>query len=149
MKSFEILFCLFSCASYLSPPLVACYINRYFSGIKGFKHSDCSYFPLFWLRCSGLRIPHCPCGGLGHCWGTGSIPSLEQWVNDPALPQLYIGHSCCSDLNPGPGTSICSRCGQKRERKRKTNKNTHSSWAIPILPNSPEMSFPGWIGLPA
>ena len=46
-------------------------------------------FKVFWkaisvefpLWCSGLRIWHCLCSGLGHCWGVG--------------------------LNPDPGTSIC------------------------------------------
>ena len=29
---------------------------------------------LGWL--SGLRIQHCPCSGLGHCCGVGSLPGL-------------------------------------------------------------------------
>ena len=30
-----------------------------------------------------------------------------------------IGHSCCLDLIPGLGTSICCECGQRRKKKKK------------------------------
>ena len=44
------------------------------------------------LWCSGLRIWCCHYSGLRHCCGTSSIP--------------------------GPGTSTCHRCSQKKEKKK-------------------------------
>ena len=43
------------------------------------------------LWCSGLRIWHCHCSGLGNCCGVGLIPV--------------------------PGTSIYCRCGLKKKKK--------------------------------
>ena len=56
-------------------------------------------------------------------WG---VPVVAQWVKDPTLPYVVAevadgaqiqccrdygtGHSCSSDLIPGPGTSMCHRC---------------------------------------
>ena len=37
-------------------------------------------------------------------WDTGSIPSPDQWVKDPALPGCSLGCDCSSDLIPGLGT---------------------------------------------
>ena len=45
------------------------------------------------LWCSGLRIQHCHCSGVGHCHGMGLIPGL--------------------------GTSTCYRCGKKKLKKRR------------------------------
>ena len=33
-----------------------------------------------------------------------------------------IGHSCCSDSTPGAGTSICHRCGHKKQNKQNKTK---------------------------
>ena len=60
---------------------------------------------------------------------------LDQWVKDPALPQatvkggsfdsdpawlwcrlVQVWCSCCSDLTPSLGTSICRRCNLKKQR---------------------------------
>ena len=68
---------------------------------------------------------------------SGLIPGLAQWVTDPALPgaavQVAYGSdpavsvavvqtsSCSSDLTPSLRTSICFRCGPKKQ-KNKTKK---------------------------
>ena len=67
----------------------------------------------------------------------GLIPGFAQWAKDPSLLQaaVYaadvvqipsccgcgIGHigSCSSDLTPDLGTSICPRCGPKKQNKIK------------------------------
>ena len=51
---------------------------------------------------------------LRSCGGVGLIPCPVQWLKDPAL-----GLHCSSDLVPGPGTSICHRCGHKIKKKKK------------------------------
>ena len=48
-----------------------------------------------------------------------SIPSPSEWVKYPALPQCGIGHRCGLDSIPGPGTSICHRCSQKKKESIK------------------------------
>ena len=40
-------------------------------------------------------------------------------VKGPALPSR-AGPSYSAGSVPGPGTSICCRCGQKKKKKRKT-----------------------------
>ena len=62
---------------------------------------------------------------------TRLIPDLAQWVKDPALTQTGIGHrhsldlmSLCrwcglaaaADSTPNLGTSICHRCGPKKQK---------------------------------
>ena len=48
--------------------------------------------------------------GVCHRGGTGSIPSLVQWVKDPLLPQLW-----CRSEAPSPG--VCREYGQKRNKR--------------------------------
>ena len=76
------------------------------------------------------------------CCGTPDTVSLRMWVrsqatlsklsigiaascsishrcsSDLALPWLWHRLSCNSDLTPGPGTSLCHRCGHKKEKKK-------------------------------
>ena len=42
---------------------------------------------------------------------------MAQWIKYLALPQCC--HSCSSDLTPGPGTSMCHKCGKKKSKKEK------------------------------
>ena len=46
------------------------------------------------------------------CGSAGSIPGLVEWVKDPTLLQLG------SDSVPGPRTSTCHGCSQKRKKKK-------------------------------
>ena len=56
------------------------------------------------------------------CWDAGSIPSLTQWVQDLALPQLQLRSQLWIGSNPWPRNSIC--CGAaKKEKRRKKEKN--------------------------
>ena len=34
---------------------------------------------------------------------------MAQWVKDPVLPWLWVGHSCSLDSIPGPPTFTCHR----------------------------------------
>ena len=55
----------------------------------------------------------------------GSIPGLAQWVGDPVSSGVdFRSHlavavvwasSCTSDSTPSQGTSICRRCGPKKQ----------------------------------
>ena len=54
-------------------------------------------------------------------WDTGSIPSLEQWIKDPASPQLKLSHNWGSELIPGPGTPYATGPGGKRESSNEAN----------------------------
>ena len=36
------------------------------------------------------------------------VPTVAQWAKDPVLSLQWFGSA------PGPGTSICHRCGQKK-----------------------------------
>ena len=80
--------------------------NFYQKGISGV---------LLW--CSSLRIRHCPCSGLGHRGGTGSIPgpgtftchkeryfrfTLATWVRRPHVA-------------PGESFTLCSGCPARRK----------------------------------
>lgn len=55
--------------------------------------------------------PTCLCGG------AGSIPGPVPWVKDPAVLQLWLGHSSGSDSVSGLGTCICGRCSQDRKKE--------------------------------
>ena len=51
------------------------------------------------------------------CWGTGSIPSLVQWVKDLALPQLWLRSQLWLGSDPWPRNSICHKVAKKRRKK--------------------------------
>ena len=53
-----------------------------------------------WL--SGLRIQCCHCCVLDHCWGTGLIPGLTQWVNIWHYHSCGLGRSSSWDSTPSP-----------------------------------------------
>ena len=53
------------------------------------------------------------------------IPSLPWYsgLKDPSsCPSCSVGHRCSLRSTPGPGTSICCRCSQKRKKKKKERK---------------------------
>ena len=65
-------------------------------------------------------------------------PGLAQWVNDLVLLQaeaqvadvarmwhavaVVQAGNCSSNLTPSPGISICCRCGPKKKKKMKSEK---------------------------
>ena len=57
--------------------------------VRRYRVKKCLQGVPWWL--SVLRVWHCHCCGSGHCCG-------ESWI-------------------PGPGTSSCHRCGQKKKKK--------------------------------
>ena len=78
----------------------------------------------------------------------GSIPGLAQWVKDPVLRELWCrlqmwlgshiavslaqASSYSSNSTPSLGTSICCRCGPKKNNNNKkphNNLNYFSIWA--------------------
>ena len=46
----------------------------------------------------------------------GSIPGLAQWVKDSVQVS-----TCNTDLSPSLGTSICLKCGPKKENNNNNN----------------------------
>ena len=52
-------------------------------------------------------------------WDSGSIPSLVQWVKDPALPHLRHTSQLRLRSYPWPGNSYARGQPKKRKRKRK------------------------------
>ena len=84
-------------------------------------------FPEFPLWLNRLRTQHSLHKGMD------SIPGLPQWVKDLALPWAGVnrdaariwrcrgcgvGLSCSSSLTPSLGSSICHRCGHKKNKKQ-------------------------------
>lgn len=62
--------------------------------------------------------------------GSDPIPSPGQWVQKPALPQLWhMSHSSSSNSVPGLGTSKGPRCGQKRKKAEKNLNVLCQKWA--------------------
>ena len=55
----------------------------------------------------------CPSSGRD----TGSIPSLVQWVKDPALPQLWHKSQPWPGFNPWPKGSTYHEAAKKRKEK--------------------------------
>ena len=66
---------------------------------------------------SGLRIWHCLCSGLGHWLGMGLIPSLSQWVKDPALLKLWC--SLQLQLRIDTWSAISKKKKKKKKKKRR------------------------------
>ena len=82
----------------------------------------------------------------------GLIPSLAQWVKDPALPELWLwvadsaGIPCCCDsgvgrwlqlrFNPSLGTSICRGSGPINGKKAKKQNKTNSFLEMLLTPFS-------------
>ena len=61
-------------------------------------------------------------------------PSPTQWVKDPMLPQLFVGHSCNSDLIPGcQETSICYGCRWKRKKIYNMTSKSECSPTSPLF----------------
>ena len=56
--------------------------------------------------------------------GTGSIPSLAQWVGGSRVAAA-VGCSCGLDLIPGLGTSLCCWCGHKIKKTKKRIGSSH------------------------
>ena len=49
------------------------------------------------------------------------IPSLPWYsgLKDPSCcPSCSVGHRCSLRSTPGPGTSMCCRCSQKRKKEK-------------------------------
>ena len=89
-----------------------------------------------------------------------SIPGLSQWVKDPALPWAVVYFAdgfrsdmavavvkagrCSSDWTLSLGTSICLRCGPKKQKhKTKTNPKTkkHIFDNFPLLFLFPQTTY--------
>ena len=68
----------------------------------------------FLMWCSRIRTLYYLCSGSGHA---------ETWVNDPACCSCGVVCICGSDFIPGPGTSICHGCAQKRKTHEKKQNN--------------------------
>ena len=77
----------------------------------------------------------------------GLIPSLTQWVKDPALPQAAgVGRRCSldlvvlwlaagsgsSDVTASLGTSMCLSCGLKKNEERERERERETK-AIPVF----------------
>ena len=76
----------------------------------------------------------------------GLIPSLVQWVKEPALPWAvvlvtdvaWIPHCCGCGIgqklwlqcDPSLGTSTCGGCGPRKEKKTKKKKRNNSEWFL-------------------
>ena len=55
-----------------------------------------------------------------------SIPGLAQWVGDPALHELWCKLTAGALIPPlSLGTSICLRCGPKKQKERKQEYNSN------------------------
>ena len=50
-------------------------------------------------------------------WDAGSIPSLEQWLKDPALLQLQLRSQLWLESDSSPGSSICHRVAKNGRKK--------------------------------
>ena len=50
-------------------------------------------------------------------WDTGLIPSLVQWVKDPALPELWLRSQLQLRSDPWPRNSIYRWMAKKIEKK--------------------------------
>ena len=50
---------------------------------------------------------------------TGSIPGLAQWAQDPGIAVSCGVGRRCSNSTPSLGTSMCPRCGPKKDQKKK------------------------------
>ena len=80
--------------------------------------SELDIFNTSWtsLWRSGLRIWHCYCSGLGHCYGVGWIPGL--------------------------GTSIYHGCDQTNKQTKKLNFLFHQSFIMNICEYISEYNYP-------
>ena len=69
------------------------------------------------LWCNGIA-------GVSEAVGHRSIPGLAQWVKDPVLSLLGVGHNCGSDLILGQGTPYA--IGWPKQTNKQTNKQAFS-----------------------
>ena len=89
-------------------------------------------YPEFLLWHSGLRIWHCLCSGLGHCWGIGFIPGPARWIKDLALLQLWHRLLLQLTFNPWPGNLHMPWMWQKKNEKQKTKTTLYPELGNPI-----------------
>ena len=102
-------------------------------------------------RLSRLRTQHClhedarfnpwPCSVAN--WGkdlTFGWHRLQMWLRSWVAMAVVQTGSCSSYSTPSQGTSICCRCGQKKEKKKwETDSSSHSGTTFHWHPKAPGM----------
>lgn len=70
---------------------------------------------------------HCEAmGSAASCehWDKGSIPSQEQWVKDPTLPQLRLSLQLWLGSDPWPGNTT----GPPKKKEKKKPRREEGAW---------------------
>ena len=78
-------------------------------------------------RHSGLRIQHCLCSSLHHCWDMGLISGLVQWVKDSTLLQLWYRSQLRLRFNSWPRNFPMPPVRMKR---KENERNLTTKWNI-------------------